>query len=151
MGVNWQLDMELGQNELCKHESRIYPEFCSFLSFSILSSFFAQFFPPAQWRRGPICPVGFPLYMCVCVCVLFAGHWPNGGNNFYAVALVKLAWQRPTRTSRGPLGRGGYGCRIWMEDGGCWLADAGCWMRVAVACGPFGEQSKVHLKADLIT
>lgn len=54
---------------------------------------FLRSFVPA-----PICPVTFPVCVCVCLClscVLFAGHWPSRGNNFYAVALVKLAWQSP--------------------------------------------------------
>lgn len=91
---------------------------------------FLRSFVPA-----PICPVTFPVCVCVCLsCVLFAGHWPSRGNNFYAVALVKLAWQCPQGGSMG------------MED----EEDVGC-CGCGCSPGPWTEQSKVHLMADLIT
>lgn len=93
---------------------------------------FLRSFVPA-----PICPVTFPV--CVCLsCVLFAGHWPSRGNNFYAVALVKLAWQSPQGG-----GRMGMGDEKDVDAKGC--CGCGC------SSGPWTEQSKVHLKADLIT
>lgn len=90
-GLDLDVVMELGQDELCK-QRQIYPEFCSFLSFSIFVVVFcavSSLLPFVPLRSQCVC-------LCVCLsCVLFAGHWPSRGNNFYAVALVKLAWQSP--------------------------------------------------------
>lgn len=105
-GLDLDVVMELGQDELCK-QRQIYPEFCSFLSFSIFVVVFC-----AVSSLLPFVPLRS---QCVCLsCVLFAGHWPSRGNNFYAVALVKLAWQSPQR--------GEWEWRMWMLKD---AADAG--------------------------
>lgn len=72
----------------CANSVRFTRSFAHFFRFQFSSLFFAQFRPCSHLSR-------YVPSVCLCVFVLFAGHWPSRGNNFYAVALVKLAWQSP--------------------------------------------------------